>query len=236
MGAALERLDQNDSLMGIFKEYVRRSYGNLLYRDKRTTIDIIERCLEKGLTQQALTFVESRMPEEFTRRKVLYCREGELRKRGLTQEQRKHSKHKEAFKSDSNFIIDSFVARQGDEKPYIRSIIDNTDGREEKFVKKGEKIVNDTEGKKFIICSRLVDKKSSDAGRLMKMHWALKKCRNRFNHCDPDRADSRDIIEVMKRYAKLAREILEDNECFIEEDPEERLEIKVSKKKKQEWG
>ena len=65
----------------------------------------------------------------------------------------------------------------------------------------------------------------------MKMHWALKKCRNRFNHCDPDRADSRDIIEVMKRYAKLAREILEDNECFIEEDPEERLEIKVSKKK-----
>ena len=81
LGAALERLDQNDSLMGIFKEYVRRSYGNLLYRDKRTTIDIIERCLEKGLTQQALTFVESRMPEEFTRRKVLYCREGELRKR-----------------------------------------------------------------------------------------------------------------------------------------------------------
>lgn len=59
---AIENLPETDTMLSIFSEYIRRDYGELLDRNRRTPVQIIKRCTEKGLLQQALTFAESLMP------------------------------------------------------------------------------------------------------------------------------------------------------------------------------
>ena len=68
----LSRLLQNPNLQGssmlsIFLDYIRDSYGDLL-TNRRTTLLIVERCVEKKLYQQALTFIESSMPDEIVKK------------------------------------------------------------------------------------------------------------------------------------------------------------------------
>ena len=68
----LSRLLQNPDLQGssmlsIFLDYIRDSYGDLL-TNRRTTLLIVKRCVEKKLYQQALTFIESSMPDEIVKK------------------------------------------------------------------------------------------------------------------------------------------------------------------------
>ncbi len=225
LGEALRNLKDNDSLLSIFKDYVESSYGNLLYPDKRSTIDIVKRCIDKGLVQQMLTFIESRMPEEFVKKRLVYCREGELSKRGLTQNERKN----ETYKVDANYIIDNFVAQRIDEKKYIKKILNGDIESRSTFMSdpdSDEKILYDRNAKKkFIVCTRLKHEKHAEGERLMHMHAALKKCRNKYNHCDPDRVSSEEIIKFTRKYIELAEELLKDK-YYRENDPDEKIPIK----------
>lgn len=67
-----ESFNSKNALLPIFYNTIREDYGVLLDSDKRTSLDIIERCLEKKQYQQALTFIEALMPEYFYEKKILY--------------------------------------------------------------------------------------------------------------------------------------------------------------------
>ena len=59
----------------IFSDMIRRDYGRLLHEDPDdpySTIDIIERCVAKKMYQQALTFIEAKIPEDYYHHHVLY--------------------------------------------------------------------------------------------------------------------------------------------------------------------
>ena len=72
MGEYLEQYDRrHESLLDIFIDNIRREYGSLLNPRERTVVEEIEWCLKKDYLQQALTLIESRMPEELVDRGVM---------------------------------------------------------------------------------------------------------------------------------------------------------------------
>lgn len=54
----------SDPYLGLFEEYIHADYGELL-SEKAKAIDMVEWCVNKGFYQQALTIIESKMPETF---------------------------------------------------------------------------------------------------------------------------------------------------------------------------
>ncbi len=67
-----ELIRTGELLFDIFLEYIRNDYGELLDSKKRTPLMIIRRSTAKKMYQQALTFIESLMPEFFIDNKLIY--------------------------------------------------------------------------------------------------------------------------------------------------------------------
>lgn len=55
--------DASDTMLGIFADTIEEDYGQLLDENKRSILDIIGRCIDNKLYQQALTFSESKMAD-----------------------------------------------------------------------------------------------------------------------------------------------------------------------------
>lgn len=219
----LDRLNDNDSLLSIFRDYVKGSYGILLDSEKRTTMDIVERCLKKGLLQQALTFIEARMPTDFINSGFVHVPSGYLEKYGVSQEQRKKDKHGEAYKSDNNYIVDTFfqntIIKAGGlkEKEFIENYFKENETVCTFIPKNGNRRytkVQDKQGKGFIVYTNVRKSKFKEAALLKYMHWALKLTRNKYNHCNPDRANNKEIEKFAEAYIALARSFLMNRENF----------------------
>ena len=60
---------KQDSLLELFIKNIRMDYGVLLKED-HDVIDEIQWCLTKGYLQQALTLIESKMPEELFKKGI----------------------------------------------------------------------------------------------------------------------------------------------------------------------
>lgn len=58
-----QELEQEDPYFSIFVSYIRKEYESLLKGKQPSTVEIIRRCCQKKLYQQALTFLEARMPQ-----------------------------------------------------------------------------------------------------------------------------------------------------------------------------
>ncbi len=234
LGRSISNLNSTDSLMGIFAEYIRDSYGVLLDPHKRTTPDILRRCVDKGLYQQALTLLETLMPQEFVDRQILYCDPDELK-----EILRDNPGIKANYEEKSNFVVNSyvihrtenpfFVASSGNAQPYPNEEKDyveilsgkktNSRYRPSTVFLDPNKVVTskvicigmDKEGKpiKLTIKTRVGANEWRKAGKLMKMHKAMKRCRNAFNHCNPKRASMEDIVAVLRQYIDLADELFD---------------------------
>lgn len=57
--------------LGIFKDTIKKDFGILLDSEKRTEIDLVERCLVKKQYQQALTFLDSSLPEYYSKKSIV---------------------------------------------------------------------------------------------------------------------------------------------------------------------
>ena len=82
LGAAIqeiekEALNPENALLPIFYRTIRDDYNVLLDPEKRTSLDIIKRCVRKKQYQQALTFIEVLMPEYFFEKRILYFSESD---------------------------------------------------------------------------------------------------------------------------------------------------------------
>ena len=67
----------------------------------------------------------------------------------------------------------------------------------------------------FKVNTDIIPNKYKDANQLVYMHHALKKTRNKYNHCDPDRAGRRYIEQFIGEYITLARELISHDEYYI---------------------
>ncbi len=98
--SSIHSLPQSESMISIFSDYIQSDYGALLTDPEPSPLLIIRRCLKKNLIQQALTFTESMMPEEFVK-------SGFIRytlPRGTSLEGKKPS-----YLSADDFVVDSYV-------------------------------------------------------------------------------------------------------------------------------
>lgn len=91
-------------LLGIFRDYIRADYGRLLEEESQTNLNIIERCIDKKLYQQALTFIEANMPEEFAHLRFFYytCKKEDEAKL-------ERIKGKPGYKPAKDFIFDNYI-------------------------------------------------------------------------------------------------------------------------------
>ena len=55
---------EDDTISGLFVQYIKSDYGDILDKTRRTAINEIKWCIRKGFLQQALTLIESRMVDE----------------------------------------------------------------------------------------------------------------------------------------------------------------------------
>lgn len=111
---------EDEPLLGIFAEYIKRDYGEELIPKEPSKKDaqipplaIIERCLNKGLYQQALTFLESMMPEEYVNSKCIYAEENVL------ETVTRSRKDNQWYLTDEHYLFDTYLRQiefEGDEE------------------------------------------------------------------------------------------------------------------------
>lgn len=200
------------SELNIFREYIKDSFGDLLNKKKRTTLLIVKRCIEKELFQQALTFIESSMPAEIVEKKLLYYpmttenyekidalgiknhTSGSDRKYIFIDNQLKNIFYfpigeandlNKAVAEFSDHFID-FMSLLSKEKTMQNVKMQTTLGINENEIK-GINTVFEGHDRTLL-------------GYFLRMHKALKKCRNTIHHGDSNRPDFEKIQKLLKLY------------------------------------
>lgn len=215
------------SLLGIFLDYIRDSYGDLL-TEKGTTLMLVKRCVEKKLYQQALTFIEASMPQEIVKKGLLIFSEDNYQTAAL--------RNKEREKADY-YLFDSFLKMGGlystrnnlslhdsvkyyaenagkfglllNNKPTSLREIDlyvNTRNRNFSlpFNKDKRRNLKDIPDEIFGIDSELPQRDLRKLGAFLRMHQQLKKCRNAFNHILEERPNLSDTLMLVNLYIEYA--------------------------------
>ena len=202
-----DSLQAEKALLPIFYDTIKKDYGNLLERERRSDIDIIERCMKKKQYQQALTFIESLMPEYFFEKRILYFSDEDKEKAEAATEK--------SYKSAISNVLDNFLekvnncfknqkdvrntlavkagifagAKKSDEFALdIEQIlkknhapIDLSHGMK-KNLKDSEMVVSIGEGNSIQYKSDISFVDRPRLIRVMQMHRVLKDSRNKFNH------------------------------------------------------
>lgn len=223
-----EEDESSSSLLGVFFDYIRDSYGDLLTKN-RTTLMIVKRCVEKKLYQQALTFIESSMPEEIVKKGLLTFALWNYQLEEVVN-----------FKDGSPkyYLFDSYLkmgnlfptkARGDSLKKAVKEYVQHADGLRNLLQGGTVPSMNidtyvNTENKNNILpfdknkrplaygvpdvikgIDSDVPVKDLDAlGIFLRMHLLLKRCRNVFNHSVTDRPELEDILALVNLYIEYA--------------------------------
>ncbi len=213
------------ALLPIFYDNIKKDYGILLDKERRSDLDIVERCMKKKQYQQALTFVEALMPQYFFDKQILYFSDEDLERAKLAVEK--------SYKSAVNTAFDSFMER-------VKNVFSENDIRNSLVIKAGifagitsadgfnetiraalENAPADiTSGiKKELpiskMCSVGKDEKTGEkikikyetklqnympsVARVMQMHNILKNSRNKFNHA----VESNETLPISEQRPEL---------------------------------
>ena len=217
-----DSLNKNDNnikadLLDVFIEQIRADYGSLL--NEHTGLDVVEWLYKKKFYQQAITYIESKMPREWVGSIISY---------GMNQETLFNLKDKmnKKWESDQNFIINQIVF----ECFFWRSIV--LTNRERKVIgtcvqrgrnlKTGRKskYMNDIPNNEIVvtkngeILGKIDDikiKKGTydDVMNLFLLYKLLKNERNNFNHMssDENRADFDTLGKVINKFIEIGRKV-----------------------------
>lgn len=218
------RIDVSEkSLLNIFWKQIENDYGQLL-KESCTGLDIVEWFYKKKFYQQAITYIESKLPREWVERGILSCKVSKSRLNDL-----KTYLNKEWAK-DENMIIDGIgiqcfkwnsIKESGKDVNEFndRSRLKNarTDGY--KTVKRKWSVrnsyYNKIEKKSKVIWSTISIKNGTNADTVMDMillYKLLKNERNKFNHMSDknDRADQETLGKVIRLFIECGREVYGD--------------------------
>lgn len=226
-----KRNNENDSLLDVFRNQIEADYGALLDEQKCTGLDIVEWLYNKKFYQQAITYIESKMPKEWCIRTnpdhgfIQY----ETDEKNLNKCKKVFGK---GYETDENFVIGqivfecfkwgSIVYKNWQDKPIsniniIESInlpsskIANARKSEYRngFPDEGIKIKN-KEGN--VICNLkvyVIEKNYDDVINLLLLYKLLKRERNNFNHMSDStcRADQETLGKTIRKFIELGRKI-----------------------------
>ena len=215
-------------LLGLFLNYIRDSYGELLSK-RRTTLMIVRRCVEKKLYQQALTFIEASMPQEIVKKGLLTFDISNYQ----LQEVQIHAKE-----SGANYYLFHAFLKMGNIVPMIKKkSLKYSAGyyaEHEKELKKAltgiipvlpeiDTCVNtgnrnndlpvDIKDTNFSwefpgmlkgVDSRVPINDRGVLGIFLRLHMLVKKCRNSYNHSLADRPELNELIILFHLYLDYA--------------------------------
>ncbi|MCR4611986.1 MAG: hypothetical protein K5644_08830 [Lachnospiraceae bacterium] len=194
--------------LALFEDYIRRDYGKLVISRDIKVVDMVEWCYRKGLYQQALTIIESRMPDDIINRGLL-----------IITEEGKDIIEQESI--DNNTIINRCVSMsEPDIKkrfPFNETTLDdkkiNTKLCQE-FRNNNKAYSVDAMKKSFEKCLVKVDNVNIDLSNyieinkrvvkdvcyLLFVHKSLKNIRNRSNHAASDKAFNTNNVKAAIQY------------------------------------
>lgn len=223
-----KKIPETDSeLLGIFRNQIRQDYGNLL-EDSCTGLDIVEWFYKKKFYQQAITYVEAKLPKEWIKKRIVEYRiEPEVMKKLKT----KLSKN---YEKDENMVIyqiglvcskwnDIMIKTDRGPKP-VTSFVDERSlkrGRRDIYYNNEKNLDIPVEYKykkdgkrKTEVLGTLEITANSKLEKVLDMlllYKLLKNERNNFNHmvANKPRADQETLGKAIKLFINLGREVYE---------------------------
>ena len=223
---------KQDSLLELFIKNIRMDYGVLL-KENHDVIDEIQWCLTKGYLQQALTLIESKMPEELFKKGIFHYDENfmvEIKKDPNKSkikvkdaiECAKAMQHRE-WESDINFIFIKWIKALNifDKDDNGKQIIFELNKTHQEYLNFSMQSTPNFNNKVFLTISYkknvllkvmlkkgiYIDQYLQDmCMRFLILHYTLKQERNIANHAIGERKTNvYDIKEAIAGYIDLAR-------------------------------
>lgn len=219
---------EDSSLLGLFRDYIKDSYGDLL-TENRTTLMLVKRCYDKKLYQQALTFIEASMPEEIVKKGVLTFDESNYQlERIINYENRSdqdyylfdaYLKMGGLFPTRVNRTLREKVEDWVNQEENLRRILEginvsrlcmdtyvNTSRRNNSlpFDKVKTTSIRDLPNMIRGINSNVPVQDRDILGIFLRLHQLMKQCRNAFNHSLEERPGLPDLLKLFKLYIDFA--------------------------------
>ena len=201
--------------LGIFKDTIKEDFGVLLDPEKRTEVDMVERCINKKQYQQALTFLESAFPDFYRKNNIIsFSSDPGINIEKFNNFFKKHIHLKDRDQSP-NKIIEKFFTEleEGDEsKEVLKDSEHWKDNLEEELKKHLEYMekVNSSNGSDSKIAIGPIYSFTTDILPVFKMHKVLKEIRNIFSHGKVEnRPNINKLDKYMRYYLKSLKNLVE---------------------------
>ena len=205
--------------LGIFKDTIKKDFGVLLDPEKRTEVDMVERCINKKQYQQALTFLESELPQYYKKKGIISFPGSDYKK----SRKRFNEFLSEVLKvPDTNkspvLIIKRFIEKKKEGKNWEEALIDKENWNEnledniEKYIKDWQCSKNNCRRNNTYDPDSIGDIYNfiEDILPILKMHKVLKLIRNSFSHSDGyERPEISELDEYMRCYLTALKKLVE---------------------------
>ena len=218
-----------DDLLNIFWTQIENDYGNLL-KDSCTGLDIVEWLYKKKFYQQAITYIEAKMPGEWVERKII--KYTTTSSRGADVLEILKESLKKSFEKNDNLVISQI----GFECFSWRAIVDTDRNGKLKQLHKFESAQSLSNGRKPIYkngfsrnqvpvkikerggwvtighINLVIDrKKQGNIMDLILLYKLLKNERNNFNHMSEKsaRADQKTLGDAIHLFIEVGRKVYE---------------------------
>ena len=217
-------LSEKDTLLNIFWNQIKKDYGNLL-SNSCTGLDIVAWFYKKKFYQQAITYIEAKMPKEWLNKKKIieYKKEEDTEVLQILKE-----KLSKKYESDENMLVTQIamgcfrwgsIVYEGKKVDAFSSLAHLKKGRRKEY-KTPDKMSNMVAKIKDNKSGELIDmgtlhisvNHKVDANQVMDMillYKLLKNERNNFNHMEETgtRADQETLGRVIKLFIDLGNEV-----------------------------
>ena len=205
--------------LGIFKDTIKKDFGVLLDPEKRTEVDMVERCINKKQYQQALTFLESELPQYYKKKGIISFPGSDYKKsRGRFNEFLTNMLILQNKKESPVLIIKRFINNKKEGKNWEEALIDKENWNEnledniEKYIKDWQCSKNNCRRNNEYDPDSIGDIYNfiEDILPILKMHKVLKLIRNSFSHSDGyERPEISELDEYMRCYLTALKKLVE---------------------------
>ena len=201
--------------LGIFKDTIKKDFGVLLDPEKRTEVDMVERCINKKQYQQALTFLESAFPEFYRKNNIIsFSSDPGINIEKFNNFFKKHIHLKDRDNSPNKIIEDFFTELEKRDEP--NGVLNDSDDWKEnleeelnKHLEYMEKVNSSNDSDSKIVIGSIYSF-TTDIFPVFKMHKVLKEIRNIFSHGKVEnRPNITKLDKYMRAYLKALRNLVE---------------------------
>lgn len=205
--------------LGIFKDTIKKDFGVLLEPEKRTEVDMVERCINKKQYQQALTFLESELPQYYKKKGIISFPGSDYKKsRKRFNDFLTKMLILQNTKESPVLIIKRFVKKKKEGKNWEEALIDKENWNEnledniEKYIKDWQCSKNNCRRNNTYDPDSIGDIYNfiEDILPILKMHKVLKLIRNSFSHSyGYERPEISELDEYMRCYLTALKKLVE---------------------------